>query len=408
MSTAVFPIHEGYAFEDFEPLARWVIVVATAEARLARHPIVTSAHVMLALWLAETSPTGVALRRAGMSGRVAKAWVDHEIRPARRADEPELEAALLDRARVLAGVERGGRVAERHLFAAATESPEADGLRMIRAQGISPDRIQSAVESMIAAPPPASLMERLDESAQAVVVAAGGHARRLDHAEVTPGHLLLGLIETPSAARDTLRGERVTAEAAGVALLAITGRGEGGPTDHVPFSPASDEVFLRAARHAGSGAVTPPAMLRALLEGSDGDHTDVLRALGADLDRLRTTNANSSKPPPASRASTDDARRRPALHTLQLRRPSARSRVTGWRPELLLVALAMLSIFTDGASDPWVRIGLASAAIGAIAIGTGAFVRAWTRSGPWRPIRLSSSAALTVAAVALLLGDAFG
>ncbi|MDH3500615.1 MAG: hypothetical protein OEM97_10860, partial [Acidimicrobiia bacterium] len=102
MTTATTGTADVHDFDDFDPLARWIIVVATAEARLARHPVVSSAHLILASWLAVSTPTGHALREAGLSGRIAKAWLDHEIRPETRVDEPVHDADLLTKIRDVA------------------------------------------------------------------------------------------------------------------------------------------------------------------------------------------------------------------------------------------------------------------------------------------------------------------
>ncbi len=421
--TAPAPVHpfDFDTFSDFSRGSRWILTVAAAQAHMARHPLAGSGHIVLATWLSTTTPAAHALREAGISGRVAKAWLNHEVRPTSRSDEPDFDWVLIARARAIAAEHGAEAVSPEHLLRAATVDPESDGVRMVRSQGVSPDRLHSLIETMLAAPPAPAIVERLTETAQAVIVSAGAHARELWHAEVGTGHVLLGLLDTPSDVQAELNRHRITFRAALVAFHEIVGVGEGGPMDHVPFTDEMDTVLAVAAKLAPA-RIAPRHLLAALLHHTGGDHHDIIRALGAnpaDLllslqpDSLRPGEATSGAVGPGraitgpSRNDTADApARRPRTERLRPARPGRRS-TGGWRPEILLVGLALLSVTGGEHPNVWTRLGYTACAVGAIAVGSGAYLRAWMRKGPWRPIRMISAIALMLGSAALLLGRAF-
>lgn len=392
-------------FGDFEPSARWILVVASAEARMARHPVVSSAHIVLANWLAVNTPAAQALREAGMSGRIAKAWINHEIRPDSRSGNPHFDPAFLARVREIAAERGARRVAAQHLLEAATESHELDGVSMIRAQGISHERLHRLIESVLSMPPAPAVMERFTDTTRAMIVRAGAYARELSYPEVGPGHVLLGILETPSEARTALQHQRISLEAARVAFEEIIGRGDEGPKDHVPFSQEMQAVLDHAAELA-TGLIAPHHVLAALIDHAIGDDQDVVRALGADPAAIRDQLIQPGSPTSEPAAMTPTPRPANIMALRPFRRqPTRPSR--GWRPELLLVALGFLSLVGPDNPNLWSRLGYGGAAAGAVAVGAGAFLRAWVRRGPWRFIRMITAGALTLMAAALLLGRIF-
>ena len=425
--------------DDLDPIARWIVVVATSEARLARHPEVSSAHVVLAAWLAVGTPLGAALRDAGFSGRIAKAWLEHEVRPEERSDEPVVDDRLLSRARSIATENNAVAIRAIHLFQAATESAESDGVRMIRAQGISPARIQATAAQAPGTPPITTIVERLDEEAQAIVVAAGEFATQLGHSRVRIGHLLMALTSVGSAAQVMLHDAKVTPEATRLAFRSAHGPEDGpDPQPHIPFGDDAQQV-LHEAGSGPSGRVSALDLLAAVMGRDHGDHIEIMHTLGTDFERLQRTlgivdeeTAGGTAPSPghegldgsgvdresgraaAHRATTETvatvpepARRRPNLSALRIDRSHGRRPNQGWRPELVLVALIYLGTLAEPADDPLTALGLAMAAIGAVAVGAGALIRARSRRGPWRTVRLFSAGALCLAATGVLLGAAF-
>lgn len=405
MTTVARNALEQDDFSDFEPSARWILVVASAEARMARHPVVSSAHIVLANWLAVTTPAGQALREAGMSGRIAKAWINHEIRPDTRSDDPGFDPQFMARVRQIAAERGARRVTSRHLLEAATESHELDGVRMIRAQGISHERLHRLIESVLSMPPAPSLMERFTDTTRAMIVSAGAYARELACPEVGPAHVLLGMLDTPCEARAVLQRQRVSLGAARLAFDQIIGPGEAGPSDHVPFTHEMHRVLEHAAELA-AGLIAPHHVLAAMIDHAIGDDQDILRALGADPASIRDGLLLPPAPVAEEPLTTAPPKRANIAALRPFRwQPPPPSR--GWRPELLLVALGFLSLLGPDDPNPWSRLGYGGAAVGAIAVGAGAFLRAWVRRGPWRYIRMVTAGGLTLMTVAFLLGRIF-
>ncbi|MET7758736.1 Clp protease N-terminal domain-containing protein [Streptomyces sp. NPDC005389] len=125
---------------------------------------------------------------------------------------------------------------------------------------------------------------RFTPRARKVVVASQEEARTAAHAEIVPGHLVLGLLADPEAlAMRWLAGHDVTAEAVRDAVTpTLPPRAEKIPA-LIPFDADSKKVLeltFREALRLGHTYVGTEHILLALLEHEDG--TGVLTGLGLD------------------------------------------------------------------------------------------------------------------------------
>ncbi|MFB8078333.1 Clp protease N-terminal domain-containing protein [Streptomyces sp. NPDC056013] len=125
---------------------------------------------------------------------------------------------------------------------------------------------------------------RFTPRARAVVVTSQEEARAAEHAEIVPGHLVLGLLADPEAlAMQWLAGHGVTAEAVRDAVTpTLPPRAEKIPA-LIPFDADAKKVLeltFREALRLGHAYVGTEHILLALLEHEDG--TGVLAGLGLD------------------------------------------------------------------------------------------------------------------------------
>ena len=137
------------------------------------------------------------------------------------------------------------------------------------------------------------MFERFTDRARRAVVLAQEEARALNHNYIGTEHILLGL----------LRGEEGVAATAlqtlGVSLGATRRRveeiiGEGRETTpgHIPFTPRAKKVLelsLREALQLGHNYIGTEHLLLGLIREDEGVAAQVLKELGADLDRVRQT-----------------------------------------------------------------------------------------------------------------------
>lgn len=132
---------------------------------------------------------------------------------------------------------------------------------------------------------PGQGFSRFTPRARSAVVAAQNSAHAASNAEITPDHLLLGLLNDPAALATTLlRAQNVTAEAVQAAVRLPPRAGE--VPALVPFSESArralQQTFIEAVR-LGHNYVGTEHMLLALLETEDEDGT--LHRLGVDKSR---------------------------------------------------------------------------------------------------------------------------
>jgi hypothetical protein len=130
---------------------------------------------------------------------------------------------------------------------------------------------------------------RFTPRARAAVVHAQNVARDARHQEITPDHLLLGLlVDTESLGIALLTAQGVVPEAVRAAV-ALSPAADGEPLDLVPFNgPAKKvlELTFREALRLGHNYIGTEHVLLALLESEDADGP--LRRLGVDKDRAQT------------------------------------------------------------------------------------------------------------------------
>ena len=137
------------------------------------------------------------------------------------------------------------------------------------------------------------MFERFTDRARRVVVLAQDEARRLEHDYIGTEHLLLGLIrEGDGVANRALAALGVTESAVRAEVERIIGRGQHAPRGHIPFTPRAKKVLelsLREALQMGHNYIGTEHILLGLIREGEGVAAEVLRELGAELERVRRT-----------------------------------------------------------------------------------------------------------------------
>jgi ATP-dependent Clp protease ATP-binding subunit ClpC len=137
------------------------------------------------------------------------------------------------------------------------------------------------------------VFERFSDRARRVVVLAQEEARMLQHDYIGTEHILLGLIhEGEGVAARALEAMDVSLEAARVRIEQIIGHGERPPVGHIPFTPRAKKVMelsLREALQLGHNYIGTEHLLLGLIREDEGVAAEVLKELGADLERVRQT-----------------------------------------------------------------------------------------------------------------------
>lgn len=127
---------------------------------------------------------------------------------------------------------------------------------------------------------------RFTPRARSAVVAAQNAAHRARNAEITPEHLVLGVLHDPDAlATALLAAQHIDPGAVAAAVTLPPGEGE--PPALIPFSgPARKalELTFRTALRLGHNYIGTEHLLLALLESEDD--TGPLRRAGVDRDRV--------------------------------------------------------------------------------------------------------------------------
>jgi|SRR5580693_5239145 ATP-dependent Clp protease ATP-binding subunit ClpC len=136
------------------------------------------------------------------------------------------------------------------------------------------------------------MFERFTDRARRVVVQAQEEARTLDHNYVGPEHLLLGLTHEGigGVGPKALESLGISLEAVRQRVEEVTGRGEQGPSGHIPFTPQAKEVLKLALDEAvqlGHSYVGTEHVLLGLIREGDSVAAQTLIGLGADLDGAR-------------------------------------------------------------------------------------------------------------------------
>jgi ATP-dependent Clp protease ATP-binding subunit ClpC len=135
------------------------------------------------------------------------------------------------------------------------------------------------------------MFERFTERARKVVYLAQQEAARLGHNVVGTEHLLLGLVvEGDGIAAKALEMLDISLDRIRQEVEKIIGSGEPNPFGEIPFTPRAKRVLELAVdegRHMGHNYVGTEHILLGLIREGEGVAAQVLKNLGADLDKVR-------------------------------------------------------------------------------------------------------------------------
>jgi ATP-dependent Clp protease ATP-binding subunit ClpC len=135
------------------------------------------------------------------------------------------------------------------------------------------------------------VFERFTDRARRVVVLAQEEARMVNHNYIGTEHILLGLIhEGEGVAARALEHMDISLDEVRQQVEEIIGRGQAAPTGHIPFTPRAKKVLelsLREALQLQHNYIGTEHILLGLMREGEGVGAQVLRKLGADLDRVR-------------------------------------------------------------------------------------------------------------------------
>lgn len=135
------------------------------------------------------------------------------------------------------------------------------------------------------------MFERFTERARKVVYLAQQEAARLGHNVVGTEHLLLGLLsEGEGVAAKALESLDIRLDKIRDEVEKIIGSGETNPFGEIPFTPRAKRVLELAVdegRQLGHNYVGTEHILLGLIREGEGVAAQVLKNLGADLDRVR-------------------------------------------------------------------------------------------------------------------------
>ncbi|MBE3576135.1 MAG: ATP-dependent Clp protease ATP-binding subunit [Limnochordales bacterium] len=134
---------------------------------------------------------------------------------------------------------------------------------------------------------------KFTERAQKVVVLSQEEARRLGHNVVGTEHILLGLCaEGEGVAARALQSMGISLDKVRSEVEKVIGRGEGNPIGQPTFTPRAKRVLELAfdeARNLGHTYIGTEHILLGLIREGEGVAAQVLKNLGADVDRVRRT-----------------------------------------------------------------------------------------------------------------------
>ncbi|HBV98257.1 MAG TPA: ATP-dependent Clp protease ATP-binding subunit ClpC [Desulfotomaculum sp.] len=135
------------------------------------------------------------------------------------------------------------------------------------------------------------MFSRFTERAQKVLFLAQEEALRLGHPYVGTEHILLGLIrEGQGVAARALAGMGIEADRVRSAVEQAVGKGQGNPGQEIALTPRGKrtlELSVEEARRMGHSYVGTEHMLLGLIREGEGLAAQALKAMGADLERVR-------------------------------------------------------------------------------------------------------------------------
>ncbi|MBE3583779.1 MAG: ATP-dependent Clp protease ATP-binding subunit [Limnochordaceae bacterium] len=134
---------------------------------------------------------------------------------------------------------------------------------------------------------------RFTERAQKVVVLSQEEARRLGHNVVGTEHILLGLCaEGDGVAARALQSMGISLDRVRMEVEKVIGRGEAPPTGQPTFTPRAKRVLELAfdeARNLGHTYIGTEHILLGLIREGEGVAAQVLKNMGADVEKVRRT-----------------------------------------------------------------------------------------------------------------------
>ncbi|HBE79092.1 MAG TPA: ATP-dependent Clp protease ATP-binding subunit ClpC [Firmicutes bacterium] len=137
------------------------------------------------------------------------------------------------------------------------------------------------------------MFERFTERARKVVYLAQQEAARLGHNVVGTEHILLGLLaEGEGVAAKALESLDIRLDKIRLEVEKIIGSGETNPFGEIPFTPRAKRVLELAVdegRQLGHNYIGTEHILLGLIREGEGVAAQVLKNLGADLDKVRKT-----------------------------------------------------------------------------------------------------------------------
>ena len=135
------------------------------------------------------------------------------------------------------------------------------------------------------------MFERFTDRSRRVIVLAQEEARELNHNYIGTEHILLGLChEGGGVAVRVLEAQGVRLAAVRERVEEIVGRGQAGPSGHIPFTPRAKKVLelsLRESQELGHEYIGTEHLLLGLIREGQGVAARVLADLGQDLDLTR-------------------------------------------------------------------------------------------------------------------------
>ncbi len=135
------------------------------------------------------------------------------------------------------------------------------------------------------------MFERFTERARRVIILAQQEAKRLNHSAVGTEHVLLGIIrEGEGVASKVLESLNFSPDRVRAEIESSIGRGEQAPEEEVAFTQRSRKVLelaLDEARQLKHNYIGTEHLLLGLIREGEGVAAVVLKAMGADLERVR-------------------------------------------------------------------------------------------------------------------------
>jgi ATP-dependent Clp protease ATP-binding subunit ClpC len=149
------------------------------------------------------------------------------------------------------------------------------------------------------------VFERFTQPARQVVVAAQEEAVGFGHNYLGTEHILLGVLRYEDGIpAGVLRSYGVGVDEVRAQVLQIVGRGEGGTTGQIPFTPRAKKVLelsLREAQDLGHGYIGTEHILLGLLREGEGVAVRILAEFASPVDIhaavVRALSGGSDGPP---------------------------------------------------------------------------------------------------------------